>query len=1105
MAYFCEKFIIRYGTHFIKSAKFGGSFRVFKTQEASKTQSLTEFSVQAQASYSGMFSAGASFGTKGSSESAQSSKTASTRVTAEGGHQEVAAVVADFYTTGFKDTFSQWLKTIPAYPKPVEMFMGTITELLNLNFKLMFPFDVKDVAKGCFSGGLKTESETGKKYYETSKLVNDTDGVMQTIKEKRYCEFTEAEKFQEAMDRKRLALERATTVYMEEGPVPANDFSLEGGPPGCQSDDLLLNGVKAGVAHPPWQELIDGNKYKIIFDLPQDIGENIKKTAAAFLVFANDRWNCHLPGTRVHAFNSHFNGGSGDTKNKRVSCFGFVMTYNEVTGQFSVTAENLEASKKSLGELTGLKTNTIVGRAEYVSLLEHSRQDSEALASIVQAPCSVKWSNSYQIDPKVETGQCLYFVGISAGDIFVVFSAIPKIQRTWFHLQIGLKGVALYKGMKLVKYEGAKAARGLGASNLFQPYFICIDEESTRTFIKYGIGSDQSEKGKAYLVYNDYNPPLGIRYYSFGSGEASVEIMDARVIEGSEAGSKECIGGTKLEDGKCVQDCHPECDGCIPQTPGSKLDTECRRCKHFTIDMGDGCPKFLNINTANKSCSCPANSKMSPDRKSCICNIIEVDHEGKTICVSKCPDLKKPNLESPPTCVCKLSRNGVCVKKCPPNAVQQGDKCSTNCQMGRGASYRGTVSVTKSGIPCQSWGIQFPHQHSTTPSKFPEAGLVGAFCRNPNGAVGVFCYTRDPRKEQELCDVPQCECQTEDGFLYRGKVAETETGKTCQRWDSQTPHKHSLTQDDQRLFGLDNNYCRNPNGDKKKVWCYTTDPNKEWEHCAVPECEEGPPGSGSSNGGKTCLEGKGKSYRGYVAVTKSGLACQRWDSQTPHRHSFTPEDLPDSGLEENYCRNPMESQPGPWCITTDPTKPRDLCTIPACQEGSPGSGSSNDRKTCLEGKGESYRGYVAVTKGGWACQRWDSQIPHRHELTPEKFPDAGLEENYCRKPIDHSDITGPFCMTTDPNKPWDHCSIPPCTCKEGNGASYRGHKAVTKSGKTCQRWDSQTPHKHTITTAKYPSSGLEENFCRNPSSSSGPWCYTTDPKERWELCDIPDC
>ena len=31
------------------------------------------------------------------------------------------------------------------------------------------------------------------------------------------------------------------------------------------------------------------------------------------------------------------------------------------------------------------------------------------------------------------------------------------------------------------------------------------------------------------------------------------------------------------------------------------------------------------------------------------------------------------------------------------------------------------------------------------------------------------------------------------------------------------------------------NYCRNPtNG--KTAWCYTMDPNKKWEYCAVPTC-----------------------------------------------------------------------------------------------------------------------------------------------------------------------------------------------------------------------------------------------------------------------------
>ena len=63
------------------------------------------------------------------------------------------------------------------------------------------------------------------------------------------------------------------------------------------------------------------------------------------------------------------------------------------------------------------------------------------------------------------------------------------------------------------------------------------------------------------MVYNDHSPPLGIRFYSFGSGEKDVEIMDARIIEGGAQGEMECTGGTVLKDGKCVEDCHPECDG----------------------------------------------------------------------------------------------------------------------------------------------------------------------------------------------------------------------------------------------------------------------------------------------------------------------------------------------------------------------------------------------------------------------------------------------------------------------------------------------------------------------------------------------------------------
>eukprot|EP00058_Branchiostoma_floridae_P012354 XP_002597842.1 hypothetical protein BRAFLDRAFT_130191 [Branchiostoma floridae] len=78
-------------------------------------------------------------------------------------------------------------------------------------------------------------------------------------------------------------------------------------------------------------------------------------------------------------------------------------------------------------------------------------------------------------------------------------------------------------------------------------------------------------------------------------------------------------------------------------------------------------------------------------------------------------------------------------------------------------------------------------------------------------------------------------------------------------------------------------------------------------------------------------------------------------------------------------------------------------------------------------------------------------------------------------------------------------------CQEGDGSSYRGTFSVTETGKMCQRWDSQAPHGHGNTADSYPSSGLEENYCRNPDGETGVWCYTTDPITRWEYCGVPVC
>eukprot|EP00058_Branchiostoma_floridae_P018770 XP_002604259.1 hypothetical protein BRAFLDRAFT_88548 [Branchiostoma floridae] len=232
----------------------------------------------------------------------------------------------------------------------------------------------------------------------------------------------------------------------------------------------------------------------------------------------------------------------------------------------------------------------------------------------------------------------------------------------------------------------------------------------------------------------------------------------------------------------------------------------------------------------------------------------------------------------------------------------------------------------------------------------------------------------------------------------------------------------------------------------------------------------------------------------------TGKPCQRWTSQSPHEHSYTPANYPSSGLEQNYCRNPDgESVPGVWCYTTHQGTRWEYCDVPQCNE-----------ETCQRGNGVSYKGTASVTESGKTCQRWDSQTPHEHGVTPAEYPSSLLLKNYCRSLGGDSSAFGVWCYTTDPSTRWEYCDVPACAepCQVGDGVSYRGTVSVTESGKTCQRWDSQSPHEHIETLDNYPEAGLLKNYCRSQggdSIASGVWCYTTDPSTRWEYCDVPRC
>ena len=80
---------------------------------------------------------------------------------------------------------------------------------------------------------------------------------------------------------------------------------------------------------------------------------------------------------------------------------------------------------------------------------------------------------------------------------------------------------------------------------------------------------------------------------------------------------------------------------------------------------------------------------------------------------------------------------------------------------------------------------------------------------------------------------------------------------------------------------------------------------------------------------ESCFRRKGYSYEGTVNITESNIACQPWNQQTPHSHSYVPEIFPQ--LVNNYCRNPSLDE-RPWCYTSDVNTRWGYCLIDKCSK-----------------------------------------------------------------------------------------------------------------------------------------------------------------------------
>ncbi|XP_062587977.1 hepatocyte growth factor-like [Saccostrea cucullata] len=91
--------------------------------------------------------------------------------------------------------------------------------------------------------------------------------------------------------------------------------------------------------------------------------------------------------------------------------------------------------------------------------------------------------------------------------------------------------------------------------------------------------------------------------------------------------------------------------------------------------------------------------------------------------------------------------------------------------------------------------------------------------------IGTLFYSVTDVNAESISD----DCRL-PGVLYQGTKNVTETGRACQRWDTQTPHEHGY---DVFSFAKEN-YCRN--FDREEPWCFTNDTDVRWELCGVEVC-----------------------------------------------------------------------------------------------------------------------------------------------------------------------------------------------------------------------------------------------------------------------------
>jgi len=175
------------------------------------------------------------------------------------------------------------------------------------------------------------------------------------------------------------------------------------------------------------------------------------------------------------------------------------------------------------------------------------------------------------------------------------------------------------------------------------------------------------------------------------------------------------------------------------------------------------------------------------------------------------------------------------------------------------------------------------------------AGLFGEDCLQE-------CHCSD---STEACDVMTGVCQS--------GCADNWSGDNCQTFSGECPDGS---------FGVNCKFSCNCKDDEV---CDKT------EGTCSSGCKDGFWGPHCQNENNCYYSGSTSYYQGTVSTTKSGYTCQRWDSQSPHSHSYNTADIfADGVLPENYCRNSLYENYKLWCMVDDTGKSWEYCSIKSC-------------------------------------------------------------------------------------------------------------------------------------------------------------------------------